>query len=258
MHEAISAILTISRWEVKRSLTTMGRNVLPLAALLFVFLILATGFAQQRGVHLQDGMYAMVTDSPDLAAVIAEDPHFQVTLDSADALRTGGGSVDLVVAGGRIAAADTDRGRAALAAFARDYARYETWVYTTQEDLFAAYPLWIDEIPVKSELDFLATQQGQAVGAVPRRGTPPVPEGSVEAVATPRPPSTSPPTTCAASSSPVPPRTRRYPGMRTCSPVIPPTSPSRPPRSSPRRCPLTPSSSSSCSSSPSTSPPSFS
>ena len=185
MHEAISAILTISRWEVKRSLTTMGRNVLPLAALLFVFLILATGFAQQRGVHLQDGMYAMVTDSPDLAAVIAEDARFRVSLVDANTLRTSGGPVDLVVAGGRIAAADTDRGRAALAAFARDYARYETWVYTTQEDLFAAYPLWIDEIPVKSELDFLATQQGQAVGAVPRRGTPPVPEGSVEAVATP-------------------------------------------------------------------------
>jgi ABC-type Na+ efflux pump permease subunit len=185
MHEALSAILTISRWEVKRSLTTMGRDVLPLAALLFIFLILVTGFAQQQGVHLQDGMYAMATDSPDLAAVIAEDPHFRVTLAGADALRTGGAGFDLLVIGNGIYAADTDRGRAALAAFSRDYARYETWVYTRQDDLFAAYPLWIDEIAVISELDFLATQQGQAVGAVPRSRTPPVPEGRVEVLATP-------------------------------------------------------------------------
>ncbi len=185
MHEAISAILTISRWEVKRSLTTMGRNVLPLAAVLFILLILATGFAQERGVHLQDGMYAMATDSPDLAAVIAGDARFRVSLGSAEALAPAMADFDLVVAEGRITAADTDRGRAALAAFSRDYARYETWVYTRQDDLFAAYPLWIDECPVKSELDFLATQQGQAVGAVPRPGTPPVPEGGVEIVATP-------------------------------------------------------------------------
>jgi ABC-type Na+ efflux pump permease subunit len=185
MHEAIAATLTISRWEVKRSLTNMGRNVLPLAAVLFILLILATGFAQERGVHLQDGMYAMATDSPDLAAVIAQDARFRVSLVDANTLPAAGAGCDLVVAEGRIAAAETDRGRAALAAFSRDYARYETWVYTRQDDLFAAYPLWIDEIPVKSELDFLATQRGQAVGAVPRPGTQPVPEGGVEAVATP-------------------------------------------------------------------------
>ncbi|MDG6257508.1 MAG: PrsW family intramembrane metalloprotease [Methanomicrobiaceae archaeon] len=184
MHEAISAVLTISRWEVKRSLTTMGRNVLPVAALLFILLILATGFAQQQGVHLQDGMYAMATDSPDLAAVIAEDPRFRVTLVDANTIPPGG-AFDLAVIGGRITVAKTDRAQAALAAFTRDYARYETWVYTRQDDLFAAYPLWIDEIPVKSELDFLATQQGQTVGALPRRGAPPVPEGTVEIVATP-------------------------------------------------------------------------
>lgn len=184
--EAVAATLTISRWEVKRSLTTMGRNVLPLAAVLFILLVLATGFAQESGVHLQDGMYAMATDSPDLAGVIAGDARFRVTLAGAGSLpAAGAGPYDLVVAGERIAAADTARGRAALAAFSRDYARYETWVYTRQDDLFAAYPLWIDEIAVISELDFLATQRGQAVGAVPRTGTAPVPEGAVEAVATP-------------------------------------------------------------------------
>jgi hypothetical protein len=49
-------IATIARWEVKKSFSMMSRDVLPLSIVLFVLLMLATGFTAQTGLHLQDGM----------------------------------------------------------------------------------------------------------------------------------------------------------------------------------------------------------
>ena len=70
----------------------------------------------------------------------------------------------------------TDKANAAQKTLERDYAKYVNSVYNTENDLFAAYPLWIDTQSVKSELTFLATQSGQYVSAAPRR-TAPVPGG---------------------------------------------------------------------------------
>jgi len=62
-------ILIITRWEVKRSFTMMGRNVLPLAVVLFVLLVLVTGFTATSGLHLQDGMYTIGVDDPQIASL---------------------------------------------------------------------------------------------------------------------------------------------------------------------------------------------
>ena len=68
---ALADIATIAKWEIKKTFTMMGRNVLPLAIVLFVLLILVTGFAAQSGMHLQDGMYEIAADNPDLAQILA-------------------------------------------------------------------------------------------------------------------------------------------------------------------------------------------
>ena len=71
-------ISTIAQWEVKKSFTMMGRNVLPLAIVLFVLLVLVTGFTAQTGLHLQDGMYRVGVDDPQIAGLIASDARFTV------------------------------------------------------------------------------------------------------------------------------------------------------------------------------------
>jgi len=48
----LSDIRTIARWEIKKSFTMMSRDVLPVAVILFVLLVLVTGFAAQSGMHL--------------------------------------------------------------------------------------------------------------------------------------------------------------------------------------------------------------
>ncbi len=53
----LADIWTIARWEVRKSFSMMSRDVLPLAVILFVLLVVVTGFSTQSGLHLQDGMY---------------------------------------------------------------------------------------------------------------------------------------------------------------------------------------------------------
>ncbi len=180
-----SSIRTIAVWEMNRSMTTMGRHVLPLAAGLLVLLMLVTAFAAQSGVHMQDGMYRIGIDDPDVARVVASDNRFAAYLDDGPALWENRFAYDIVILRGEVYAADTDKGRAALKTLERDYEGYVSHVAAGEPDLFAAYPLWIDLQYVKSEIDFLATQSGQQVGAPADVRVPPAPSGPVEAVTLP-------------------------------------------------------------------------
>jgi ABC-type Na+ efflux pump permease subunit len=183
---ALRDIATIARWEVRKSFPLMGKNVLPLAIALFILLIAVTGFAAQSGLHLQDGMYEAGVDDPQIAALLAGDARFSVYQLDGGRLLTDRDSFDLVVVRGQVYAGTSEKAKAALKTLGRDYAGYVTSVYNKEEDLFAAYPLWIDVQPVKSELDFLATQSGQSVTAAPGLQIP-VPEGPVAEIPTPSP-----------------------------------------------------------------------
>ena len=178
-------ITTIARWEVKKSFSMMSRDVLPLSIVLFVLLMLVTGFTAQTGLHLQDGMYQVGVDDPKIAGLLAGDARFSVYLLDEQVLNANRNSFDLTIVRGNVCSA-TDKANAAQKTLERDYSKYVNSVYNTETDLFAAYPLWIDTQSVKSELTFLATQSGQYVSAAPRR-TAPVPEGEIKNVPTPSP-----------------------------------------------------------------------
>lgn len=181
----ISSIRTIATWEIKRSMTTMGRGILPIAVGLLLLLVLVTAFAAESGLHLQDGMYRIGVDDPGTASIVASDTRFATYLDDAASLWENRFSYDIVIINGEVYAADTDKGRAALNTLERDYESYVASVAAAEPDLFAAYPLWIDLQYVKSEIDFLATQSGQQVGAPVETRRPPSPSLPVEEVTPP-------------------------------------------------------------------------
>jgi ABC-type Na+ efflux pump permease subunit len=165
MQHSFSALRTIARWEISRSFSRMRKGVLPVAVLLFLLLAGTTGFAADRGVHLQDGMYRVGTNNPELASMLAADERFVVYAGSGTDLISAPEHYDLIILGSRPSVPATEKGRAALQAIERDYARYETRVYSSQDNLFASYPLWLDLQYVKSELDFTATAAGRTAGA---------------------------------------------------------------------------------------------
>jgi len=182
----LTDISTIARWEVKKSFTMMSRDVLPFAIVLFVLLVAVTGFAAQTGMHLQDGMYVVGVEDPQIAELVASDTRFTVYKADAYDLVRNRNAYDLIIFNGRVYSNPNDRSRAAQKTLERDYAKYVNTVYNRETDLFAAYPLWIDTQTVTSELTFLSTQSGQYVQAAPSRAAP-VPEGEIQSLPTPSP-----------------------------------------------------------------------
>ena len=182
----LADITTIARWEVKKSFSMMSRDVLPLAAILFVLLVLVTGLTAQTGLHLQDGMYRVGVDDPRVAGLIAGDARFSVYQLDASTLDANRDVFDVIVVRGQASSRGTDKANAALKTLSRDYGKYVNSIYNSETDLFAAYPLWIDSESVKSELSFLATQSGQYISAAPSRAAP-VPEGVVQNIPNPSP-----------------------------------------------------------------------
>jgi len=180
----LADITTIARWEVKKSFSMMSRDVLPLAAILFVLLVLVTGLTAQTGLHLQDGMYRVGVDDSRVAGLIAGDARFSVYQLDAYTLDANRDVFDVIVVRGQASSRGTDKANAALKTLSRDYGKYVNSIYNSETDLFAAYPLWIDSESVKSELSFLATQSGQYISAAPSRAAP-VPEGVVQNVPNP-------------------------------------------------------------------------
>ena len=175
----LSGTATIARWEVKRAFGTMGRNVIPVAVVLIVLLLVATGLTAQSGIHLQDRIYRVGVDSRTEAALIAPDTRFTVFVLDRPALQASQAAFDAIVVNGTVVPARTDRGRAAAKTLSRRYDQYRTSVYNRESDLFAAYPLWINLSYEKSELDFVATQSGQQAISPASGQAPPVPDQPV-------------------------------------------------------------------------------
>jgi ABC-type Na+ efflux pump permease subunit len=165
-------LITLSRWEVQRFFGTMSRDLLPISVILLIIMILVSGFAAQRGMHLQDGMYQIGLDNPAYLDVVGADPRYLIRdtrlLSGASPQEAG---VDVKIQSGTIFRAPGDKGRAAQKSLERDYQTYIDRIYQQQDDLFAAYPLWIQNDYITSELDFLATQSGQQL-VVPGRAVP--------------------------------------------------------------------------------------
>jgi hypothetical protein len=182
--EMVSQLLILSRWEIRRFFSTMSRDLLPLTAILLILLVLVSGYAAKSGMHLQDGLYRIGIDSPAYLDIVGADPRYVIyDTGSYPGVPAQAAGVDVKIDRGMIFRASGEKGRAAQKSLERDYQAYADRVYREQEDLFAAYPLWIENEYVTSEIDFLATQSGQHIVTVGQAGPQaPEPELPVEQV----------------------------------------------------------------------------
>ena len=177
-----SQILTLARWETRRSIVLPGKKMLPAALVLGLVLVGATLLSAGSGLHLEDGIFSAGTDNPELAVLIASDPRFSVSLAGEDELLVNRASFDLIITGNMVAISGSERSRAAVSALERDYEQYKNSLYSREEDLFAAYPLWIDVENVRSEVDFSSPGSASRIITPQPKGAPVLPQGPVEFV----------------------------------------------------------------------------
>lgn len=164
----------------------MSKDLFFASIVLMILLIGVTGFTAQSGIHLNDGIYRIGVDDNKYLDIIRQDPRFiiySIPPGISDIREMG---LDIAIINGKLIRSRGDRGSAAQNGFEKDYQNYVDSIYRKQNDLFAAYPVWIDSESVVSELDFLATQSGRQI-ATPYlvSKTPPEPDEPVTDIVSP-------------------------------------------------------------------------
>lgn len=189
LSEDIRQLFVVAKWEVKRSFYSKGKEILPVAAVLFILLVIVTGYASQSGFHIQDSMYVIGVSDEYTGNIFVGDDRFviyKVNVLNPSAFLEQRKEIDALIIDGWVYAQNSEMGRAALKALSRDYDQFIAGFYGSQEDLFAAYPLWIDVVDLKSEIDFAATASGSRLTLTGVSDSPPVPQKPVEPVEPPK------------------------------------------------------------------------
>ncbi len=136
--EALSQLLTIARWEIKRFQGTMSRDLLPVAIVLLVLLVGVSGFTAQQGIHLQDGIYRIGVDSQIYLDIIGGDPRYVVYALPSDVVNIRSLGLDLSIRAGSILRANVDNGEAAQKSFERIIRHIRIMCIATRLIFFAA------------------------------------------------------------------------------------------------------------------------
>ena len=132
---ALSQLLTIATWEIRRFKGNMTRDLLPVAVVLLILLISVSGFIAQKGIHIQDGMYRIGIDSSDYMDIIGGDPRYVVYSLPSDISDIRSLGLDLAIRAGSLLRTNGDKGAAAQKSFERDYQAYQDHIYRQQTDL---------------------------------------------------------------------------------------------------------------------------
>lgn len=134
-------LLRIARWEVTRGAGRLDRRTLAIGAVALLLAALVVPIAATSGVGLEDGLYRVgVDESSPYYDVVESDDNFVPVPDATyDDVRTG--SVELLVTQGRIEAADSSKGDAALSAFHDSVRRYNQRQLRLESNQTAAFPV---------------------------------------------------------------------------------------------------------------------
>ncbi|NHN58794.1 ABC transporter permease subunit [Halorussus rarus] len=148
--------LRIARWEVSRNVGQFDRRTVAVAAVVLLAVGALTPMVASQGITLDDGIYrvGVSQDSPYYDPV-AQDPTFVAVEPNAQRFPE---RMDVLVQRGQpIVAADSSKGKAALAEFRKTVKRYNDALMADEDDRAAAFPV---EVSVRYRAQDLAGASG--------------------------------------------------------------------------------------------------
>ncbi len=149
-------ILTISRWELRRTSLSFSRKTLALSLLLIILTGFVSLYVSQNGFHINDGMYRVVVTDPALAEVLKTDYKFQVYIaqeEQANELYERG-DFDIVVIGDKIRYHRSEKSSSALDALDKAVQKYDEARLLSYNDLNNTFPVWITVKNIEREQTF--------------------------------------------------------------------------------------------------------
>lgn len=138
-------LLTISKWEFRRTRLSFGKKTLVFSILLITLIGTASFFISQQGIHINDNIYKVVLTDPALAPVLRTDDRFEVYIakePGAKELFEQGG-FDILITGHNVSYHNSERSISALDALDKAVLRYDEARLLSYNDLNNTFPVWI-------------------------------------------------------------------------------------------------------------------
>lgn len=138
-------LLTISKWEFRRTGLSFSKKTLVFSAALIILIVIASFSASRQGLHMNDNIYKVAVTDPALAQIINTDDKFEVyTANEAGAryLFEHDG-FDLLVIGTNLYHHNSEKSISALDALDKAILRYDEARLLEYNDLNNTFPVWI-------------------------------------------------------------------------------------------------------------------
>ncbi len=138
-------ILTISKWEFRRTRLSFSKKTLFLSAFLLISIVAVSFFVSQTGLHINDNIYKVVVTDPALVPIIQTDDKFEVYFAKEAEARHlfEEGGVDILILKTKIIYTSSESSISALDALDKAILRYDEARLLSYNDLNNTFPVWI-------------------------------------------------------------------------------------------------------------------
>ncbi|MDD5474401.1 MAG: ABC transporter permease [Candidatus Methanoperedens sp.] len=138
-------ILTISKWEFRRTRLSFSKKTLFLSAFLLILIGAVSFSVSQTGLHMNDKIYKVVVTDPALVPIIQTDDKFEVYFAQEDEARRlfEQGGLDLLIIKTKIIHTSSESSISALDALDKAILRYDEARLLSYNDLNNTFPVWI-------------------------------------------------------------------------------------------------------------------
>ncbi len=151
-------LLTISRWELRRTKHSFGKKTLVFSIMLILLIGIVSFLISQSGFHLNDNIYKVVVTDPSIASVIRADSKFKVfTAGDTEAREMfQGGGFDILITGQNVSFSGSERSISAMDALDKAVKKFDENRLLSYNDLNNTFPVWITITNIKREQAFAA------------------------------------------------------------------------------------------------------
>ncbi len=138
-------ILTISKWEFRRTRLSFSKKTLVFSTALIILIAIVSFSVSQQGLHINDNIYKVVVTEPALVPIIQTDDKFEVYFAKEAQARHlfEQGGFDLLIIGTNLYHHNSEKSISAMDALDKAINTYDEARLLSYNDLNNTFPVWI-------------------------------------------------------------------------------------------------------------------
>jgi len=164
----IRRILTVAKWEMLKSRSTLSPKSIAVSIILIIILLLSSVATSEYGLQIDEGIYIVATSGGPLLPVLESDHRFSIVTvaDEEGRYLLQSGSVDLFIAEDTVFSRNTRKSNSALNALessTKKYRERELWIQSDADNFYDAFPVWVETHYLEREQTFFMVGEQERI-----------------------------------------------------------------------------------------------